>query len=149
MVRLGSNRPFHPVRARRNAASHDASSALAVSCAGAALSTVMLIAVSNGMEVEAQVYPASPLQPVAGIFPDVREARPLSQGEERALVPRDHFKECAVCPEMVVVPAGDFIMGAPHSEEGADADERPQRKVGFRQAFAVGRFAVTFDEWDA
>ena len=149
MLRLGSSHPFRPLPERRNAASYDASSPIAVSCVRAALCTVLLMTVSNVMWAHAQVYPASPLQPVTGIFPDVREARPLSRSEERALVPRDHFKECGVCPEMVVVPAGDFIMGAPHTEEGTDADERPQRKVGFAQAFAVGRFAVTFDEWDA
>jgi formylglycine-generating enzyme required for sulfatase activity len=50
---------------------------------------------------------------------------------------------------MVVIPAGDFVMGAPEGEEGSTADERPQRRVAFANAFAVGRFAVTFDEWDA
>jgi formylglycine-generating enzyme required for sulfatase activity len=50
---------------------------------------------------------------------------------------------------MVVVPAGSFMMGSPQSEEGRGNDEGPQRKVTFANPFAVGRFAVTFDEWDA
>jgi formylglycine-generating enzyme required for sulfatase activity len=29
------------------------------------------------------------------------------------------FKECAGCPRMVVIPAGEFTMGAPTSEQGA------------------------------
>jgi formylglycine-generating enzyme required for sulfatase activity len=95
-----------------------------------------------------QVYRESPLRPVAGVFPEVREAWPLSRAEERALVPGDHFKECRICPEMVVVPAGEFIMGAPLSEEGSAADESPQRTVTIAHAFAVGRFAITFDEWE-
>jgi formylglycine-generating enzyme required for sulfatase activity len=73
----------------------------------------------------------------------------LSSAEERALVVFDHIKECDSCPEMVVVPAGDFIMGSPESEDGSSADERPQHSVAFSRPFAVGRFAVTFDEWDA
>lgn len=69
--------------------------------------------------------------------------------EALALRPMDHFKECEACPEMVVVPAGEFVMGSPQSEAGSTEDERPQHNVTFASAFAVGRFAVTFDQWDA
>ena len=31
---------------------------------------------------------------------------------------RDVFRDCAACPEMVVVPAGEFMMGSPASERG-------------------------------
>jgi len=78
-----------------------------------------------------------------------RIARPLWPLEEMALQSLDAFKECDACPEMIVAPAGSFIMGAPHDEEGSDDSERPQRVVTFARPFAVGRFAVTFDEWDA
>lgn len=37
-------------------------------------------------------------------------ASPLSPNDERALKPGDNFKECDKCPEMVVVPAGSFMM---------------------------------------
>jgi formylglycine-generating enzyme required for sulfatase activity len=65
------------------------------------------------------------------------------------LKPKDVFKECDKCPELVVVPAGRFTMGSPANEEGRNNDEGPQHQVTFSQSFAVGRFAVTFDEWDA
>jgi formylglycine-generating enzyme required for sulfatase activity len=74
---------------------------------------------------------------------------PLSLEQERALKPKDSFWECDNCPEMVVVPAGNFIMGAPETEEGTSIAERPQLSVKMSNSFAVGRFAVTFDEWDA
>jgi formylglycine-generating enzyme required for sulfatase activity len=74
---------------------------------------------------------------------------PLTAAEERALEPKRIFKECAVCPEMVVVPAGGFRMGSPVGEEGRTETEGPQRWVTIRKLFAVGRFEVTFDEWDA
>ncbi len=78
-----------------------------------------------------------------------RPAQPLSGAEECGLKPKDAFKECAGCPEMVVVPAGSFTIGSPKDEEGRKKYEEPQRLVTFANPFAVGRFAVTFDEWDA
>ena len=96
-----------------------------------------------------------------------------------SLDPGDVFRDCPSCPEMVVVPAGTFVMGSPESEAGrlrAVYDERgtavrwtwiddlqlqvdqgqrlvevegPQRYVTFQSPFAVGIYEVTFDEWDA
>jgi formylglycine-generating enzyme required for sulfatase activity len=78
-----------------------------------------------------------------------RSAVPLSAAEECALKPRNVFKECVDCPEMVVIPAGRFIMGSPESEADRSRDEGPQHPVTFVTQFAVARFAVTFAEWDA
>jgi formylglycine-generating enzyme required for sulfatase activity len=55
------------------------------------------------------------------------------------------FRDCPVCPEMIEIPAGSYLMG---SLEG-DTDERPLRKITVTRRFAVGRFEVTFAEWDA
>ena len=59
------------------------------------------------------------------------------------------FRDCEHCPEMVVVPAGEFMMGSPPSEEGRDDDEGPVHRVTIAEPFAVGKYEVTFDEWDA
>ena len=74
---------------------------------------------------------------------------PLSVAQERSLKAKNVFKECDKCPEMVVVPAGSFMMGSPESEKERDSNEGPQHRVTIGKPFAVGRFAVTFDEWDA
>jgi len=75
---------------------------------------------------------------------------PLSETAERALKPKDVFRECdSGCPEMVVVPPGSFTMGSPADEEGRFGSEGPQHLVTMARRFAVGRFAVTFEEWDA
>jgi formylglycine-generating enzyme required for sulfatase activity len=74
---------------------------------------------------------------------------PLSAPEEHALKVKDTFRECGKCPEMVVAPAGSFIMGSPDTELNRAKYEGPQHRVTFAQRFAVGKFAVTFDEWDA
>jgi formylglycine-generating enzyme required for sulfatase activity len=76
-----------------------------------------------------------------------RSAQPLSAAEECALKAKDVFRECEKCPEMIVVPAGSFTMGAPRSEEGRNSSE-DQVGVRIAKPFAVGQFAVTFDEWD-
>src|SRR5262245_45775277 len=83
------------------------------------------------------------------VLVSLRSAKPLLGQEERAVKPLDTFKECAACPEMVVAPANHFVMGAPETEESSYEDERPQHLVKMAKPFAVGRFAVTFDEWDA
>jgi formylglycine-generating enzyme required for sulfatase activity len=52
---------------------------------------------------------------------------------------------------MVVVPAGSLMMGSPEDENGRsfdEDDEGHQHEVTFAKPFAVGQFAVTFDEWD-
>ena len=54
---------------------------------------------------------------------------------------------CPFCPEMVAVPAGRFIMGS--AIEAARYSDEAQEPISIGAAFAVGRFAVTFDEWDA
>jgi formylglycine-generating enzyme required for sulfatase activity len=68
---------------------------------------------------------------------------------DRRYEPGETFKDCPECPEMIVVPAGSFIMGSPESEEGRTRFEGPQHRVTFSRPFAVGKFSVTFDEWDA
>jgi formylglycine-generating enzyme required for sulfatase activity len=55
------------------------------------------------------------------------------------------FRDCADCPTLVVVPAGEYTMGSPPAEQQAAAPHR----VTIRTAFAVSKFEITFAEWDA
>jgi hypothetical protein len=52
-------------------------------------------------------------------------------------------------PEMVVVPAGSFMMGSQDDEPKRSADEGPQHKVTITRPFAVGRHAVTRGQFAA
>jgi len=63
--------------------------------------------------------------------------------------PGDTFRDCAQCPEMVVIPSGTFTMGSPESEAGRGRDEGPQRTVRVSYQFAVGKTEVTWAEWEA
>ena len=75
-----------------------------------------------------------------------REAEALRQKRERQ--PGARLRDCEACPELVVVPAGTFMMGSPDSEWGRFINEGPQRKVTIMEPFAVGVYEVTFGEWD-
>ena len=58
------------------------------------------------------------------------------------------FTDCEQgCPEMVVVPAGTFVMGSAPTEEGRYDNEGPRHVVTIPAAFAVGVYEVTDDEW--
>jgi formylglycine-generating enzyme required for sulfatase activity len=89
--------------------------------------------------------PQAAPRPAAGVFPS--GVTPLSPERARALKPKDTFKECDACPEMVVVPAGSFTMGSLASEKEWSDIGGPQHRVAFSRQFAVGKFAVTFDQF--
>ena len=64
-----------------------------------------------------------------------------------SLAPGKTFRDCADCPEMVVIPSGSFRMvdlnGAGY------ANEKPVREVHIGYNFAVEKYEVTQDEWVA
>ncbi len=60
--------------------------------------------------------------------------------------PGEVFRDCEVCPEMVVIPAGSFTMGSPADDRYADRNEGPAHQVDVR-AFAMGRHEVTVGEF--
>ena len=64
--------------------------------------------------------------------------------------PGTALRDCDdVCPQMVVLPAGSFTMGSPAEEADREGDEGPRHTVRFAHPFAVGKYEVSFDEYDA
>jgi formylglycine-generating enzyme required for sulfatase activity/TolA-binding protein len=107
----------------------------------ALLIVVALLVVGGGVSV--WLMPPSSPAPAS-----LNQDKPLSLQIEQGLRAKDSFKECLNCPDMIVVPAGSFTMGSPDDEPGRYSDET-RVKVAIAQPFAVGKGAVTFDEWDA
>ena len=62
---------------------------------------------------------------------------------------RDKLKSGGEGPSMVVIPAGEFLMGSPPSEPVREENEGPQHQVRIEQPFAIGKYEVTFEEYDA
>ena len=87
-----------------------------------------------------------------GWFP-VLVANPghISATESASAVPQPHptFKDCANCPEMVALPAGEFMMGSPMDERGRQGAEGLPRRVVIPKPIAIGKFEVTVDQFSA
>jgi formylglycine-generating enzyme required for sulfatase activity len=69
--------------------------------------------------------------------PQPQPARPASATPPAGQV----IKDCAECPEMVVIPAGSFEMGSNDKE-----DEKPIHKVNIK-SFELGKYEVTKAQW--
>ena len=110
-----------------------------------ALAAVLILGIGAGLAWSSRAY----LQALAVTWGEVVWPKVLTADAEHSIKPGQDFKECAHCPVMVVVPAGEFTMGSPKSENGHQSSEEPQHQVLIRQRFAVSRFEVTFEEWDA
>ncbi|MQM31525.1 MAG: hypothetical protein CRU78_13775 [Candidatus Accumulibacter phosphatis] len=57
----------------------------------------------------------------------------------------DSFRDCELCPEMVVVPPGSFEMGSDRNRP----EEKPSHRVTIPGAFAIGTHEITVAQWDA
>jgi len=66
-----------------------------------------------------------------------------------APTPGSVFRDCPVCPEMVVVPPGSFTMGSPDAEKDRSGNEGPAHQVNISYSFAAGVHEVTFAQWEA
>jgi len=60
---------------------------------------------------------------------------------------RDRLNDGSQGPEMIVIPAGGFLMGSPSNEKGRYSDE-PLHSVRIAKSFAIGKYEVMFHEYD-
>ena len=58
-------------------------------------------------------------------------ALPAQAHAAPAAEPGTAFQDCKNCPQMVVLPAGSFVMGTPDDEVGREPDEGPMHTVTF------------------
>jgi len=68
----------------------------------------------------------------------------LSKEPVGSFIPGTSFKDCPNCPEMSVIPSGTFMMGSTKGKKR----ELPITKITIAKPLAVGRYEITFDDWD-
>ena len=70
-------------------------------------------------------------------------AQPAAAPKQVSLDPGEILRDCPDCPELVVVPPGDFVMGS-----GDTPYEKPEHTISIPRPYAIGRREITFTEWD-
>jgi len=75
--------------------------------------------------------------------------------EPRLTTPANLPKELAVDLgggvklELVLIPAGEFMMGSPNADNGAPISEKPPHRVRITKPFYLGKYPVTQEQWQA
>jgi formylglycine-generating enzyme required for sulfatase activity len=96
--------------------------------------------------------PKQPAAPRPGLAPQLESEASGPQRAERVgdlkpgTVFRDMLRDGSPGPEMIVIPPGEFRMG--DIQGTGAADKRPVHRVHIPRHFAIGRYAITFDEYD-
>ena len=75
--------------------------------------------------------------PVVKTTPPVKTVTPTPSRIES-------FQDCQTCPEMLTLPANTFTMG----NNRGDPSEKPAHEVSIKQPFAIGKYEVTFGQWN-
>ena len=86
-----------------------------------------------------------------GVFAALARNRVAALGDPPVVTlpgDREGFRDCPTCPELVVVPAGAFLMGSDRRDGESTDDERPRRRVTVAR-FAFGVHEVTRAEYGA
>ncbi len=137
----GKRAPDEAEAKRKAAAAEAAKRAEAANAANAA-----------NKEVASVEPPSGATKASSDLFAFIRGKQAEAQARNN---PGFEFKECAECPVMISLPAGTFAMGSPPPQGiaalfgGDGRDEQPQHDVTIATPFSVGKFEVTFAEWDA
>ena len=110
-----------------------------------------LLFLADRVELQVMVYsndrPVNAVMEYATVESVASVERGLYPGA--GLAPRQVFRDCDLCPEMVVIPPGEYIIGSPAEEKGRGGDEGPRRRVRIGAKLAVGRYEVTRREYAA
>ena len=114
-----------------------------------------VLALLEGMSLDDAAFARAEALGTAAAYAEYRSSYPEGHHaeeagrRERERTAKRQFRDCAECPELVVVSEGTYMMGSPSSEADRSSDEGPVHRVTIARPFAVGVYEVTFGEWDA
>lgn len=96
---------------------------------------------------EVETKPVPQPQPIPEKQREASENIDTAESAREKYQPGETFRDCGHCPEMVVVPAGEFLLGSPESDSDRNPNEGPQIKIKFRKPFAISKNEITFNDW--
>ena len=114
-----------------------------------------VLALLEGMSLDDAAFARAEVAGTAAAYAKYRSSYPQGRHSEEAgrrereRTAGRRFRDCVVCPKLVVVPEGSFLMGSPSGEAGRGNDEGPVHRVRMARPLAVGVYEVTFGEWEA
>lgn len=76
---------------------------------------------------------------LAKLKPKKKEPKPKTSSKKKSSAKLSYI------PEMVEIPLGSFIMGSNHGS----SDQKPPHKIKMKKRFAIGKYEVTFYQYDA
>ena len=104
---------------------------------------------NHGLRVVVEIPDAAPLEGAEPDKPAPRPATPLPEIIVRDLPKTSLDLGGGVKLEMVLLPAGEFLIGTPLAEPGRRAGERPQREVTISKPFHLGTCELTQAQYQA
>jgi len=122
-----------------------AASFLVVGVGWAAFSSGQFDNLFDGKMANVDPEPSDVATPNAG----TSNAAPTERQKKQTRPTGQVFRDCDICPEMVVIPTGSFLMGSAPDDIGFQQSEAPQRRIAVREKFAMGKYEVTVGDWKA
>jgi serine/threonine protein kinase/formylglycine-generating enzyme required for sulfatase activity len=94
------------------------------------------------------------LEPLVADRPDPKRAEPIRPQPARVEptpVPIESSQTItnSIAMKLILIPAGDFLMGSPDSDGDAEANEKPQHRVRIARPFYLGATEVTQGQYRA
>jgi formylglycine-generating enzyme required for sulfatase activity len=86
--------------------------------------------------------PAAPERPRPAPAP---AASPAVEKAVPSIVSGTESKDCPACPALIGLRQGEFVMGS----NADDPSERPAHPVSIPRPFAVGKYEITIEQWNA
>jgi formylglycine-generating enzyme required for sulfatase activity len=95
----------------------------------------------------AQNRPLAPGETLAIVVGQSEEERVVRLTPGKGL--SESFSDCPSCPEMVVIPGGQTVMGSRPDGDGYRSEEAPPHRIALGRPLAISKSAVSAQNWRA